>query len=232
MFVISHELHRSQTTKVCPGPLLWQSTSESYFQEGFYSGCGWWLSLGRFPRRFRCKSFGFSRRGTGFPVAPDNLTNKESELRETTIATGSCRITITNKQAHRWGKHLTTRERQTPGSEAEWKEVAKNFEAKWNYPCCVGSIDDVLSPGIWLEAASLSDSLSGMLPEKVEIIALTACCLHNYLVDHSMSSYAPQALLDSEDDNHNLHPGECRTERELTALQASYQRNGSHKAKE
>ena len=66
----------------------------------------------------------------------------------------------------------------------------------------------------------------------MEIIALTACCLHNYLVDHSMSSYAPQALLDSEDDNHNLHPGEWRTEQELTALQASYQRNGSQNAKE
>ena len=30
---------------------------------------------------------------------------------------------------------------QTPASDAEWKEVGRNFEAKWNYPCCVGSID-------------------------------------------------------------------------------------------
>lgn len=69
-------------------------------------------------------------------------------------------------------------------------------------------------------------------PEKVEMIVLAACCLHNYLVDHSMSSYAPQALLDNEDENHNFNPGEWRTEQELTALQASYQRNGSQKAKQ
>ena len=30
---------------------------------------------------------------------------------------------------------------QTPGSEADWKEVGRTFEAKWNYPCYVGSID-------------------------------------------------------------------------------------------
>ena len=56
--------------------------------------------------------------------------------------------------------------------------------------------------------------------------------MRNYLVDHSMSSYAPQALIDSEDESPNLHPGDWRTELELTALQASYQRNGTQKAKE
>ena len=36
------------------------------FQEGFYRGRGWWLSLGRFPRHFHCKSFGFFQTGSRF----------------------------------------------------------------------------------------------------------------------------------------------------------------------
>lgn len=30
---------------------------------------------------------------------------------------------------------------QMPQSEEEWLKVAKDFEEKWNYPCCVGAID-------------------------------------------------------------------------------------------
>ncbi len=30
---------------------------------------------------------------------------------------------------------------QTPSSASEWRDIAAEFGAKWNYPCCIGAID-------------------------------------------------------------------------------------------
>ena len=31
---------------------------------------------------------------------------------------------------------------QVPASTEEWSKVAEDFQAKWNYPSCIGAMDD------------------------------------------------------------------------------------------
>lgn len=71
----------------------------------------------------------------------------------------------------------------------------------------------------------------GLSPEKVEIIVLAACCLHNYLVQHSMATYASQAFFDDEDVTSNLCPGEQSNCPKLNGLPSCHHRNASHNAK-
>lgn len=69
-------------------------------------------------------------------------------------------------------------------------------------------------------------STIALAPEKVEIIVLAACCLHNYLVQHSVATYTSQLSSDNTGATSSLS-----NRFELTALQKGYQRNASWKAK-
>jgi hypothetical protein len=67
-------------------------------------------------------------------------------------------------------------------------------------------------------------------PDKVTYLILAACCLHNYMVEKSKSSYVVAA--DVEDGDHVVIPGSWRNEACLTRMnQFCKTRNPSHSAK-
>ncbi|KAJ0169394.1 hypothetical protein K1T71_014981 [Dendrolimus kikuchii] len=103
-----------------------------------------------------------------------------------------------------------------PTSEGEWKEIAKMYEERWNFPHCLGAIDGkhtaIVPPansGSYFYNYKGQHSVVLMAivnakyrfvyidigmnePENIDKEVKASCVLHNFLIEHSKKSYAPQ----------------------------------------
>lgn len=74
--------------------------------------------------------------------------------------------------------------------------------------------------------------LSSIHLDPVEVSKITLAYLHNYMRAHAPDKYIPQALIDTEDAEHQIIPGVWPNDTPLPSVPVSHARNGSTIAKD
>lgn len=69
-------------------------------------------------------------------------------------------------------------------------------------------------------------------PVAISKITMACLALHNYMQAHAPDTYIPQALIDTEDAEHQIIPGGWRNDAPLPSKPVSHARNGSTPAKD
>ena len=91
-------------------------------------------------------------------------------------------------------------------------------------------VENVL--GILANRLQVFHTTISLEPEAVCWITLAALCLHNYLCTEAADGYIPPALVDVEDEHHNIIPGSWRNDATLQSVSADRDCNPSRNAEE
>ncbi|GFO35362.1 hypothetical protein PoB_006186700 [Plakobranchus ocellatus] len=148
---------------------------------------------------------------------------------------------------------------QLPQTKEEWLKIANTFASRWQFPNCLGAIDDkhiaiAQPPGsgsffcndkkffsMLLMGIANADyklmfgvlkSKRALSPANIEDVVFACCVLHNFLRKHAPDKYIPQGSLDTEGKDHELQEEPPAGDTNIADMGRCASKNAADQAKE